>query len=302
MTDLWSTFIIRNLRHTDWRTRRSCWRAQSLPAPLARKGQAGAIRNGQGIAGLAIRNPQSAIRNGQGQALIELSIFGVVMIVVLGALVSYGLHYDYQQSALMEAFRRALGLTSSAPTGSVILIRDRHIANPSDAFMVGAAIPITGSASITRDSKLHYTPNTTGELPAVTIDINGHAETFKTAGFGGGGLDACEGELLDESRCKAQCLEDSSPWYCSKLDQLFAGIRDMGVQPEIVRQTNLKGTLTRNEQSSNVQTQTSLDHQEQLTRRIVFRPLGDTSGNTSTSTVTTTPVHEKQATTWTTDW
>ena len=48
----------------------------------------------------------------RGQAMLELAVFGSLMVLVLGALVSYAMNSDYNQRQMMDSFRRALGATS----------------------------------------------------------------------------------------------------------------------------------------------------------------------------------------------
>ena len=115
----------------------------------------------------------------RGQALVELAIFGSLLIMVLGALISYGLNYDFSQQVSMEAFRRALATASNSPannqpiSASHIVLKDRHIPSPSDPFGVGSVTPVSSSASVTRNYKLQEVPENEAELPRIAVQVKG---------------------------------------------------------------------------------------------------------------------------------
>jgi hypothetical protein len=129
------------------------------------------------------------IKNKKGQSILELAIFGSILISLLGVLVSYGLRYNYQQLETQRAFRKALGSTAMSMEDGVpssvahMLIEDRHIPNPSDSFGMGAITPLGASASVTRSAALHETPDTVDELPVSVYTINNQTYSFKNAGF-----------------------------------------------------------------------------------------------------------------------
>jgi len=124
------------------------------------------------------------MRHERGQALVELAIFGSLLIMLVGALINYGLNYDYQQQAAMESFRKALGMASAplpsdptTPAGSAttILIKDRHIPNPAHPFATGSLNPITGSASVTRNFALQENADAWdwSALPYIALQFDG---------------------------------------------------------------------------------------------------------------------------------
>ncbi len=127
--------------------------------------------------------PRSTSR--AGQALVELAVFGSIMLMMLGTLLNYGLRNEFQQSEQMDAFRGALAATveqvgnkrmkNVMPTfqgsGSVTLIHDRHIPDPSDTFGVGSVSPVSGSANVVRDHSLHFTADIPADLPRVRYFI-----------------------------------------------------------------------------------------------------------------------------------
>lgn len=125
-----------------------------------------------------------------GQAILELAIFGSILIMLLGILVNYGLRYSQQQKTMQQAFRKALASAarSMSPGTPVsvqhVLVRERHIPNPTDAFGFGSVLSASaGSSSPTRSYALEQTPDTEAELPHLLIDVQGQEFLFKTAAF-----------------------------------------------------------------------------------------------------------------------
>jgi len=125
----------------------------------------------------------------KGQALLELAIFGSLILMVLGALINYGLSEDFNQQITMEAFRDALASAaqSSAPgqptSTSHLLVADRHIPNPSHPFAAGAVMPVSSGAGVTRNSSLQVTADTPSELPTSIVKIGGQEFRFTEAGL-----------------------------------------------------------------------------------------------------------------------
>jgi len=124
-----------------------------------------------------------------GQALLELAIFGSILIMLLGVLISYGLRYSSQQRVMQLAFRRALrsaaeSVQDGKPTAaSYMILTDKHISSPSDPFGIGSVTPIVASAGVTRNYRMHETADNVNELPQVTVDVQGQAVPFKAAGI-----------------------------------------------------------------------------------------------------------------------
>jgi hypothetical protein len=125
-------------------------------------------------------------RKKQGQSILELALYGAILLTVIGVILSYGLKYNFQQRTMMSAFRRALKETGATRLGgqtSYILLQDRHIPDPSDPMGVGAVMPFMASASVVRGYRLHETPDYVNELPETKMQINDRIYTFKIAGF-----------------------------------------------------------------------------------------------------------------------
>ncbi len=125
----------------------------------------------------------------KGQAILELAIFGSILIMLLGILINYGLRYGFQQQVMQQAFRQALATAAvsmdphTPVSTSHIVVRDKHIPNPADTFAVGSVMPFSSGASIVRSYKLDETPDYEDELPQVIIDVQGEKIPYKTAGF-----------------------------------------------------------------------------------------------------------------------
>lgn len=122
--------------------------------------------------------------NKKGQAILELAVFGSILIMLLGILVNYGLKYNFQQQVMQQAFRKALGIAANRPSATYILVKDRHIPDPSNPFGVGSVMAVSSSASIVRDYKMQETADTAGELPRIDIETpDGGVSSYKTAAF-----------------------------------------------------------------------------------------------------------------------
>ncbi len=124
-----------------------------------------------------------------GQSLLELAVFGSIMIMLLGVLINYGLRYNYQQQVAQQTYRKALkGAADSPKDGKpmsvmYVLTRDKHIPDPSQLFGLGSIMPISASASVIRNHHMQEAPDTKDELPQITVDMNGQISAYKTAGF-----------------------------------------------------------------------------------------------------------------------
>jgi len=179
----------------------------------------------------------------QGQSILELAIFGSILIMLLGAILSYGLRYSQEQKTMMSAFRKTLQKSTDPNCGgqaSVTVISDKHIPNPTNPFAIGSVSPFSSSASVIRSARLHETADTEAELPRTTIQIQGQEFTYRTAGFRyvdmssgsekykevygdanvdtdtGMLIDSCEGELMNYDSCKRQCRMITNASFCEQ--------------------------------------------------------------------------------------
>jgi len=119
-----------------------------------------------------------SIQRESGQALLELAIFGSLILMILGALVSYGLRYNFQQQADQEVFRKANEYAMKGDdvgdeygSASYTVIRDRHMPDPSNPFGIGQVSPTMASASITRDHRLDAVGTNYDGLPKMIINF-----------------------------------------------------------------------------------------------------------------------------------
>ena len=95
--------------------------------------------------------------NKKGQAVAEMAIFGTLILLIFGVLLSFIQQLNDRQYTQMEAFRRALGkansYTSGAEDGSgasvqYTLAQNRHQINLSGGYKQGSNVTQTGSANV----------------------------------------------------------------------------------------------------------------------------------------------------------
>lgn len=93
----------------------------------------------------------------KGQAIIELAVFGTLILFMFGMLVSYMQRMNEQQYAQMEAFRRALykactfvGASDDGAGASVqyTVMQNRRLADVSENYAKGSPITVKGSSSV----------------------------------------------------------------------------------------------------------------------------------------------------------
>jgi hypothetical protein len=118
----------------------------------------------------------------RGQAMIELAVFGSLIIGALGVLLRYALTAQYTQQTRMRAFRNTLMLASRpAPDdgrfpvggGSSLLYDERLIVDPGDTFGIGGLAGLNPAFNrVTRDVRMD-TLETRDIL--VRVELNGQA-------------------------------------------------------------------------------------------------------------------------------
>lgn len=125
--------------------------------------------------------PTSGSNPARGQALVELAVFGSLLLFLIGYLVSSALQYDHRQQVKMEAFRRALASAAGTtdPNGPIstshVVIQDRRIPDPSDPFGVGSPSPVIGQAGVTRKFNLQSVPDDNQSLPRMAVQVENAA-------------------------------------------------------------------------------------------------------------------------------
>jgi len=96
-------------------------------------------------------------RNKKGQAVAEMAIFGTLILLIFGVLLSFIQQLNDRQYTQMEAFRRALAkansYTSDAEDGSgasvqYTLVQNRHQINLAGGYKQGSNVTQTGSANV----------------------------------------------------------------------------------------------------------------------------------------------------------
>lgn len=123
----------------------------------------------------------------RGQALVELAVFGSLVILTLGALVRYGLNFDYDQQARMRSFRWALEAADEAGGlghATAVVVDERHIPEPSDPFAMGSLVPASVEASVMRTNTGDETADVEGELPRVRMALQDQETDCPSAGPG----------------------------------------------------------------------------------------------------------------------
>ncbi|MFH1691004.1 MAG: hypothetical protein ABIC68_00320 [Candidatus Omnitrophota bacterium] len=108
-----------------------------------------------------------------GQAMIELSIFGAIFLMILAVLVSYGLKYDYMQKAQMETFRTAMKIAADPDQGSAtyMKIQDKHVPDAAEALGIGSVAPVVTSASVTRTNEMDALAESAASLSPIVYDV-----------------------------------------------------------------------------------------------------------------------------------
>lgn len=144
--------------------------------------------------------------NERGQALLEIAVFGSIIVMLLGILVNYGLRFQAQQRVMQDTFRKAQATAiANQSSGSYMILQDKHIPDASDTFGIGSVMPFSSSASVVRDYHMNWTPDNESELPYVAFEIKG--------------LTACPGSYRSPA--------GSSP-PCEYLTAGFRWVNDMG--------------------------------------------------------------------------
>jgi hypothetical protein len=126
----------------------------------------------------------------QGQSIVEIALFGSIILSILAVMLQYGLRYNFQQRAMMRSFRRALSASGrideevdAGGVGSYSHLRDQHIPDPGGVMGIGSVAPFSSASSVIRSYMMLETPDEQNELPVTYMNINDDTYTFKTANF-----------------------------------------------------------------------------------------------------------------------
>ena len=131
-----------------------------------------------------------SMNNRSGQAVVELAVFGSLIILVFASLVSYIQHYNDQQYVQMSAFRQALGKAESPDTGGLSVqftqIDNRKYSDPQGNYGKGSTQSVSASSSVywavpfvgeSADTQVWYKVND----DAFTIDANTTVDNISTS-------------------------------------------------------------------------------------------------------------------------
>ena len=126
----------------------------------------------------------------KAQALVELAIFGSVLLLVFSILLRHGMGVIYSQSTLMRSFRRGFAHASGSPSTSYrnvsyMMIEDKPMFAPDELLPIATRTAMVQNVDAVRSidmfGQMEY--GVTADLPRVDFDINGTRHTFTTAGF-----------------------------------------------------------------------------------------------------------------------
>lgn len=127
------------------------------------------------------------IFNKKAQSILELAIFGSIVLFVFSILLTYGMNLNYRQHLNLQSFREALRQSKSSvdsPSKSLTVIKDKPVPNPTNPFGVGETMPIISQANAVWSRYLMYELDITkAELPTVQFRINGITRSYTTAAF-----------------------------------------------------------------------------------------------------------------------
>lgn len=131
--------------------------------------------------------------NRKAQALIEVAVFGAILITVLSFLIRYGMIYNQRQSLDMRAFRKALSESIAADRpgaqATVYLVEDKHIPDAGDIFGVGDVFTAEASANVVWGNNLETEEyEDKSDLPRIQYMVNEEEKVYTTAGYEGGAL------------------------------------------------------------------------------------------------------------------
>lgn len=133
--------------------------------------------------------------NRKAQALVEVAIFGAILLMVLSALIRYGITYNQRQSLNMRAFRKSLSesINTNRPDAqaTVYLVEDKHVPDVGDMFGVGDIDTVEASASVVWGNTLQEEYADIDDLPNIKYIVNNEEKEYTTAAYGGDSENIC---------------------------------------------------------------------------------------------------------------
>ncbi len=126
----------------------------------------------------------------KGQAILELALFGSILIFCLGVLIRYGLSMNYSQHLQMQAFRQAVKRAyddgrDTFVNASYSILEDKPIPDPADPYGLSERSIFGASASAVWSNQVYGAPtyDAISDLPRVDYQINGKRYSFTTGAF-----------------------------------------------------------------------------------------------------------------------
>jgi len=102
--------------------------------------------------------------NRKGQAALEVTIFGILFVLIIYGMVSYGQRLSYQQQVRMEGFRAALKRAyDNNGVASYLLKKNERLASAQHGFLEGTPARVDGMAAIMWQKGISGPANTTDE-------------------------------------------------------------------------------------------------------------------------------------------
>lgn len=120
-----------------------------------------------------LKNRMKRFLSVTGQAVVELAIFGTLILLIFGALLSYGQSLNYRQKLKMEAFRTALQKSYDTNRSvSYTIKRDVRQADLFSGFGFGKPSGASASASVMWQKGAAGPENSSGQLGLSYYQIN----------------------------------------------------------------------------------------------------------------------------------
>lgn len=211
----------------------------------------------------------------RGQALVELAVFGSILLLAVAFLIRVGMRMNYQQELAMRSFRDGLRVAGKlgkhreeqVPQVSYTIFEDRQVPTPGDPFGLNQRTRFAGAANITWGKYLLQTSGMDGgegRPSRLLFHVNYNPDgTPRLEGFWG---DEFEDPLEDtEEKEHTLADHDTSPYHT-----------------ELERATKSRASLTRAESGGSVTTQRAGAMTEEVTTRWVFNEGGAIGSVTNT--------------------
>ena len=131
------------------------------------------------------------INNRKAQALVELAIFGTILLLVLGYMLRFGMGATYKQNAMQRGFRKAFarasegGVTNRWRNVNYTIFDDKPLISTQGLLPVVERMIVGNTVSATRSMDM-YGQMVYGDdehMPRTEFEINGTRYSFPSGGF-----------------------------------------------------------------------------------------------------------------------